>query len=194
MVKQANQKTVIKVKTSYVSTIISISLVLFVLGLLGVILVNANQISKHVKENIGLSLYLKDDMGRAQVDKFKEILINKEYTNRIEFVSKEDAAALLKADLGEDFVDFLGYNPLSSSVDLYVNSEFAEESSVKLIANELRILPAVKEVVYQKDLITLVNSNIRKIGLILFGFSLLLLIVVIALINNTIRFYYIFFC
>ena len=103
MVKQANQKTVIKVKTSYVSTIISISLVLFVLGLLGVILVNANQISKHVKENIGLSLYLKDDMGRAQVDKFKEILINKEYTNRIEFVSKEDAAALLKADLGEDF-------------------------------------------------------------------------------------------
>ena len=162
MTKQENQKAGIKVKTSYVSTIISISLVLFVLGLLGVILVNANKISDHVKENIGLSLYLKEDVTNVQVVKLKQLLTNKEYTNRIEFVSKEDAATMLKNDLGEDFVDFLGYNPLTSSVDLYVNSEFAEEETVKVIAKELKRLPAVKEVVYQKDLISVVNSNVQK--------------------------------
>jgi len=187
MVKQENQKTAIKVKTSYVSTIISISLVLFILGLLGVILLNANQISEHVRENIGFSLYLKDGVEGKKVDDLQSILLEKEYTNRIEFISKEAAAEMLRDDLGEDFVDFLGYNPLSSSIDLYVNSDFAEESSIILIANELKRFPAVKEVIYQKDLLAEVNENVQKIGLILFGFSVLLLIVVIALINNTIR-------
>ena len=187
MAKDENQKSAVRVKTSYVSTIISISLVLFMLGLLGIILVNAKQISDHVKQNIGFSLYLKDDLSQSDIDKLQKVLQAKEYTNRIEYINKEQAAELLKKDLGEDFVDFLGYNPLSGSIDLYLNSEFAEETSVGSITRELKSLPAVKMVDYQKDLIAAVNSNVQKIGMILLGFSILLLIVVIALINNTIR-------
>lgn len=187
MAKQESQKSAIKVRTSYVSTIISISLVLFMLGMLGIILLNAKQISDHVKENIGFSLYLKDDLSATEITRLKQLLEAKEYTNRIEYIDKEQAAAIMKKELGEDFVEFLDFNPLSGSIDVYLNSEYAEEGSAKLIENELKRLPAVRMVDYQMDLIAAVNKNVRKIGLVLLGFSLLLLIVVIALINNTIR-------
>jgi len=187
MAKQENQKSAIKVRTSYVSTIISISLVLFMLGMLGIILLNAKQISDHVKENIGFSLYLKDDLSETDISRLQQLLEAKEYTNRIEYINKEQAAEIMKKELGEDFVEFLGFNPLSGSIDVYLNSEFAEEGRAKLIEGELKRLPAVRMVDYQIDLIAAVNKNVRKIGLVLFGFSVLLLIVVIALINNTIR-------
>lgn len=187
MAKQESQKSAIKVRTSYVSTIISISLVLFMLGMLGIILLNAKQISDHVKENIGFSLYLKDDLSQTEITRLQQLLEAKEYTNRIEYIDKEQAAAIMKKELGEDFVEFLDFNPLSGSIDVYLNSEYAEEGSAKLIENELKRLPAVRMVDYQMDLIAAVNKNVRKIGLVLLGFSVLLLIVVIALINNTIR-------
>ncbi|MBL4706987.1 MAG: ABC transporter permease [Flavobacteriales bacterium] len=187
MAKQENQKSAIRVKTSYVSTIISISLVLFMLGMLGIILINAKQISDHVKENIGFSLYLKEGLTEKDVSALKKVLEGKEYTNRIEYISKEQAAEIMKKDLGEDFVEFLEFNPLLGSVDVYLNSAFAEEESVRSIEKELKRLPAVKMVDYQMDLIAAVNANVRKIGFVLLGFSILLLVVVIALINNTIR-------
>jgi len=187
MSKQESQKSAIKVKTSYVSTIISISLVLFMLGMLGIILLNAKQISDHVKENIGFSLYLKENLSEADISRLKQVLEAKEYTNRIDYIDKEQAAEIMKKELGEDFVEFLDFNPLSGSIDLYLNAKFAEEGSAELIEKELKRLPAVKMVDYQMDLIAAVNKNVRKIGLVLLGFSLLLLIVVIALINNTIR-------
>lgn len=187
MAKQESQKSAIKVRTSYVSTIISISLVLFMLGILGIILLNAKQISDHVKENIGFSLYLKDDLSATEITRLQQLLEAKEYTNRIEYIDKEQAAAIMKKELGEDFIEFLDFNPLSGSIDVYLNSEYAEEGSAKLIENELKRLPAVRMVDYQMDLIAAVNKNVRKIGLVLLGFSVLLLIVVIALINNTIR-------
>lgn len=187
MSKPENQKSVVRVKTSYVSTIISISLVLFMLGLLGIILLNAKQLSDHVKQNIGFSLYLQENVTPNEIAKLQEVLEAKEYTNRIEYIDKEKAAEMLKKDLGEDFVEFLGYNPLLGSIDLYLNSAFAEEASVEKIESELKRFPAVKMVDYQKDLIAAVNANVKRIGIILLGFSALLLIVVIALINNTIR-------
>ena len=187
MAKQENQKSAIRVKTSYVSTIISISLVLFMLGMLGIILINAKQISDHVKENIGFSLYLKEGLTEKDVSALKKVLEGKEYTNRIEYISKEQAPEIMKKDLGEDFVEFLEFNPLLGSVDVYLNSAFAEEESVRSIEKELKRLPAVKMVDYQMDLIAAVNANVRKIGFVLLGLSILLLVVVIALINNTIR-------
>lgn len=187
MAKQENQKSVIKVRTNYVSTIISISLVLFMLGVLGIILLNAKKISDHVKENIGFSLYLKEGLSENDISHLQQVLEAKEYTNRIEYINKEEAAEIMKKELGEDFVEFLDFNPLSGSVDLYLNATYAEEGSAKLIEAELKRLPAVKMVDYQMDLIAAVNKNVKKIGLVLLGFSVLLLIVVIALINNTIR-------
>jgi cell division transport system permease protein len=187
MAKQENQKSVIKVRTNYVSTIISISLVLFMLGVLGIILLNAKKISDHVKENIGFSLYLKEGLSENDISRLQQVLEAKDYTNRIEYINKEEAAEIMKKELGEDFVEFLDFNPLSGSVDLYLNAAYAEEGSAKLIENELKRLPAIKMVDYQMDLIAAVNKNVKKIGLVLLGFSVLLLIVVIALINNTIR-------
>lgn len=187
MSKEQKEKPAFKVKTNYISTIISISLVLFMLGLLGLIVLNAKQISNHVKQNIGFSLYLNDDLNQNDIDRLIQTLEAKEYTNRLEYIDKEKAAALLKEDLGEDFLEFLGYNPLSGSIDLFLNPEFAEQESVAKISKELSKHKLIREVSYQQDLIAEVNENIRKIGMILIGFSVLLLIVVIALINNTIR-------
>ena len=187
MAKQENQKSGIKVKTSYVSTIISISLVLFMLGLFGVILLNAKKISDHVKENIGFALYLNEEVNEKELSELQNTLKSKEYTNRIEYIDKEQAATMLKKDLGEDFIKHLGYNPLSRSIDLYLNSDYATEERVSSITRELRAFPAIKTVDYREALITEVNANVKKIGLVLLGFSVLLLIVVVALINNTIR-------
>jgi cell division transport system permease protein len=187
MSKEQKTKTTMKVKTNYVSTIISISLVLFMLGLLGLIVLNAKQISDHVKQNIGFSLFLDEEITPEQVSKIEKSLLSKSYTNRTEYIDKEQAAEMLKKDLGEDFIDFLGYNPLTGSIDVYLNSSYAETDSIKWIESDLKKIKKVKEVSYQQDLISEVNSNIQKIGIVLLGFSLLLLIVVIALINNTIR-------
>ena len=187
MGKEEKKPTAIKAKTSYASTVISISLVLFMLGLLGIILVNAKQISDHVKENIGFSLYLHEEPSKRELEHIKSILEEKEYTARLNYTDKEEAAEIMKKDLGEDFVDFLGYNPLNASFDLYLKADYAEKSKIESIEKELKKMPHFKEVIYQKDLLTVVNSNIKKIGLVLLGFSILLLIVVVALINNTIR-------
>ncbi|KAA3650277.1 MAG: cell division protein FtsX [Bacteroidetes bacterium] len=187
MTKVEKAKSSMRVKTNYVSTIISISLVLFMLGLLGLIVLNAKQISDHVKQNIGFSIYLQDEISPAELKSLQEKLLAKPYTNRIEYIDKEAAATMLKEDLGEDFVEFLGYNPLAGSIDVYLNADFAETESMNQISAELKKFKKVKEVSYQPDLISEVNDNIQKIGLVLLGFSVLLLIVVIALINNTIR-------
>lgn len=180
-------KAPFRVRSSYVSTIISISLVLFMMGLLGMILLNAKKISDHVKENVGMSIYLQDELSEKQIQNLQTELIAKVYTNRITYVDQETAATLLEEDLGEDFVDFLGYNPLSASIDLYLKAAFADEDQIQEIVAEVKKYPIVKEVVYQKDLLAELNGNIRRIGLVLLAFSALLLIVVIALINNTIR-------
>jgi cell division transport system permease protein len=187
MVKNEKKSSKGRVKTSYVSTIISISLVLFMLGMLGLILLNAQRVSNYVKENIGLSLYLKEDVKQSQINELQSFLESKEYVKRTVFVSSEEAAELMKKDLGEDFVDFLGFNPLTASIDVFLNADFAESENISKIEKELSKSPLVKEVVIQKDLLSEVNRNIRKIGVVLLGFSLLLLIIVIALINNTIR-------
>ncbi len=187
MVKSEKKPFKGKVKTSYLSTIISISLVLFMLGMLGLILLNAKRVSNYVKENIGLSLYLKENVMQSQINELQSSLESKEYVKRTVFVSSEEAADLMKKDLGEDFVDFLGFNPLTASIDVFLNADFAESENISKIEKELSKSPLVKEVVIQKDLLSEVNRNIRKIGVVLLGFSLLLLIIVIALINNTIR-------
>lgn len=187
MTKVEKNKGIIKAKSNYLSTIISITLVLFMLGLLGMIVLNAQKISEHVKQNIGFSLYLQDGLSKSELKSLEKDIKAKEYTNRIEYVSKEKAAELLKKDLGEDFVDFLGYNPLSESIDVYLKADYANEDKMIEIEKSLSSYPMVKEVVYQKDLISEVNANVRRISIVLVGFSILLLIVVIALINNTIR-------
>lgn len=178
-----------KIRSSYFSTIVSLSLVLFVLGLLGLVVLNAKKLSDYVKENIGLSIILNDSIKEADLMMLKKQLDIANFVKKATFVTKEQAAQSLQKDLGEDFVKFLGYNPLLSSFDIKLKAEYANNDSLLAIENRLLKNDNIKEVYYQKSLVNVINENVRKIGLVLLGFCFLLSVISIALINNTIRLY-----
>lgn len=176
-----------RLKTSYISTVISIALVLFVLGLLGLVILHARKISDHVKENISISVILQDNASDADATHLQKTLDSMAGVNSTEFIPKEIAAEKLMAELGEDFVAFLGYNPLNPTIEVTLRSGYANTDSLALFEKSLLTNRLVKEVDYQKDLVHLVNENVRKIGFVLLLFSILLMVIAFALINNTIR-------
>ena len=182
-VSDASKKT----KTIYISTIFSIALVLLMLGMLGLILVHAKNLSNYVKENIVLNIIVDEGAKETAVLQFqKELNANIAIKNTV-YVNKEMAARNLTNDLGEDFVNFLGYNPLLSTIDVYLKADYANNKSIDALKANIAKNPIVKEVIYQSSLIDMVNKNINTIGLIILGFAAILLIISIALINNTIR-------
>ncbi|HWS00246.1 MAG TPA: ABC transporter permease [Prolixibacteraceae bacterium] len=173
--------------SSYFSTILSISLVLFLFGLLGLLLINAKRLSNYVMENVGVTLILKENTREVDILKLQKTLEATAYIKSTRFVDKETAAEELKKDLGEDFVDFLGYNPLLSSIDVKVNAEFANpESLIQLEAQFLKF-PEVQEVYYQRNLVEQLNSNVKKLSMIILVLSIIMFTIFVALINNTIR-------
>jgi len=157
------------------------------LGLMGLLILNAKKLSNHVKENVGFSVILKNDIKEVDMIRLQKNLDASDFVKSTEFITKEKAAQDLQKDLGEDFINFLGYNPLLSSIDIKLNANYANNDSLSVIEKRLRTYPQVKEVFYQKNLINLINENINRIGLIILLFSILLLFISIALINNTIR-------
>lgn len=176
-----------KTKTVYISTVISIALVLLMTGLLGLILVHAKNLSNYVKENIVLNIIVNEGAKEVDILALQRQLDSHPYVLKTQYVSKELAARNLTKDLGEDFVEFLGYNPLLSSIDVYMKAEYANNASIQQFTKQLTSNPLVKEAIYQKSLIDMVNQNIRAIGLVILAFAAILLIISIALINNTIR-------
>lgn len=176
-----------KTKTVYISTVISIALVLLMTGLLGLILVHAKNLSNYVKENIVLNIIVNEGAKEVDILALQRQLDSHPYVLKTQYVSKELAARNLTKDLGEDFVEFLGYNPLLSSIDVYMKAEYANNTSIQQFTKQLTSNPLVKEAIYQKSLIDMVNQNIRAIGLVILAFAAILLIISIALINNTIR-------
>jgi cell division transport system permease protein len=176
-----------KLLGSAITTIISLSLVLFMLGLLGIIILNARKLSDDVKENIGIQIVLNDNTKEVNVQWLLKTLDATEYVKSTEFITKEEAASRLQNDLGEDFIDFLGYNPLLASINVHLKAEYANNDSLLWIEKELLGYKPVKEVIYQKSLINSINENLRKIGFVIIIFSGLLMVIALALINNTIR-------
>lgn len=176
-----------RLRSSYVTAIISISLVLLLLGLVGLLLLNAKKISDHVKENIGFSVILKEHVKEVDIIRLQKNLDASRYVKTTEYISAEEAAAELQEELGEDFLEFLGYNPLLPSIEVKLNAAYANPDSIHMIQDELAAREQVKELYYQESLIHLINENVKKISLILLGFSVLMFLIVVALINNTIR-------
>ncbi len=176
-----------KLRTSSVTVIISLALVLFMLGLLGLVIINAKKLSNHIKENVGFQVVLKDTTTNAELDILKQELSSSAYTKKVDFISKDEAAKKLQKDLGEDFITFLGYNPLLSSLDVKLNSDYANVDSLARFEKEIMQKHFVKEVIYHKDMIKQVNDNAKVISIYILVFSGLLLVVAVALINNTIR-------
>jgi cell division transport system permease protein len=176
-----------KTKTIYVSTVISISLVLLMVGLLGLILVHGRKLSKYVKENIVLNVIINEGTKEVDILQMQKQIDGNNYVKNSAYVSKEEAAKILTADLGEDFIKFLGYNPLLSTIDVYLKADFANNESIEVLSKQLRKNPIINEVRYQKSLVDMINQNIRTISLVILGFGGVLLIIAVALINNTIR-------
>lgn len=183
----SEQQTRRRTQSSSITTIVSISLVLFMLGLLGLILLNTEKLSNHVKENIAFQIILSDKATEADIAKLRKMLDASEYAKSSEYTTKEEAAEKLKEDLGEDFISFLGYNPLLPSINVHLNAAYANTDSIAWIEKEILQNKKVKEVNYQPNLIKMVNDNARNLSLIILVFSVLLMIVALALINNTIR-------
>lgn len=176
-----------KAHTSNISTVVGIALVLFMLGSLLFVILNAKKLSDHVKESFRVQVFLNEDAKEADILKFQKLLEAEPFIAATNYITKEEAVMMMEEEIGENFVEFLGFNPLQASLDVHLEAEYAHSDSLIWIEQSILANPRVKEVVYQPDLIDLVNQNIRKISMVVLGFSLLLLIIAIALINNTIR-------
>lgn len=178
-----------KINTSYVTSVISITLVLFTLGFLGLFILHAKSLSNYIKENIGFEIIMKDGIKEADIIFLQKQLDINPAIKSTEYITKEEASRKLTEVLGEDFTEFIEdkYNPLLPSIDIRFNADWANNDSIIIMENYVRENSSVKEVYYQKSVVHLINRNLRKISLVLFGFSLLLLFITVALINNTIR-------
>ncbi len=185
--KPKQQKLNRRIFKSYLTTTVSISMVLFLIGMLGVVLLNAERLAKYVRENIGVTLVLKDDIQEKDVADLQASLKASNFVKSSEYIDKETAAEKLKKDLGEDFTGFLGYNPLLSSIDVKLYADFATPEKLSLLEKKFMEFPQVKEVMFQRDIVSIINENVKKIGIVLIFFSGLLLFIFSALINNTIR-------
>ncbi len=176
-----------RLRSSYVSTVVSITLVLFVMGLLGLIILHASKLSGHVRESIAVSVFLDDRAGSTEIRRLQSALNNMPAVNETIYISREEAAEDLMQELGEDFISFLGYNPLPPSIVIHLRSGYANPDSITVFEQQIRQYPLITDVDYQQSLVHLVHENVQRIGIGLFIFSILLLTVSVALINNTIR-------
>jgi cell division transport system permease protein len=176
-----------RLRGSYVTTTISLSLVLFMIGLVGLLLLNAKKLSDIVKENINFTIVLKPDTHEVDILRLQKELDALKYIKSTEYITRERAANEFKKTLGEDFVSFLGYNPLLSSIEIKLHAMYANSDSIVKIEKKFKNNPLIQEIIYEKSLIHLVNENIRKISVVILGFSGLLFLIAIALINNTVR-------
>jgi cell division transport system permease protein len=176
-----------KTKTIYISTVFGIAMVLLMVGLLGLILVHANNLKRYVKENIVLNIFVDDAAHETDVLQLQKQLDANPMVKQTQYVSKELAARNLQKDLGEDFVKFLGYNPLSQSLDVYLKADYANNVDIEKFKTELLKNPLVKEVKYQQSLVDEMNQNLTSISLVILVFAGIFVILSVALINNTIR-------
>ncbi|TKG90124.1 FtsX-like permease family protein [Puteibacter caeruleilacunae] len=172
---------------SYITSFLSISLVLFLMGMLGLVVLNAKRLADYVRENIGLTIILDDDIREAEVVQFQKTIKAADFTKSTRYIDKEQAAKELSEDLGEDFVGFLGYNPLQEVIDVKLHAGYSNPDSMLVLEKYFSGNPLVKEVHYQKDLVSIINRNLNRIGGFLLIFSGVLLLIFFVLINNTIR-------
>ncbi len=171
----------------FISSIISTTLVLYVFALLGLVVYVSNNLSKHLKENILLQVVLDKEATVEQQTEVSNYLKNAEYVKSFEFIDSTRAAKDFIAETGQDFISDLGYNPLSSSFDIYLKQEFSDQTSANQIMNSLRKFPACKDFKYQETLIDQINDTFKSITPVLLGLTLLFFIISVILINNTVR-------
>jgi len=176
-----------RLRSSYISVIISISLVLFLLGILGLLVLNTKKVSNYFKESAAISLYLKNGIAKDKILNLQVSIDDQEFTKSTKFISKEEAAEIYKKENGEDFMDFLGYNPLENSIDIYVKADYVSPEKMEEIENKYKDNQYVSSVSYDKPLINLLTKNVRRISFFILIFSGLATLIVVVLINSSIR-------
>ncbi|MCC1483770.1 cell division protein FtsX [Winogradskyella immobilis] len=176
-----------KLISSYISVVVSIALVLFLLGCLGLLVINSKKVADHFKEQVVMTIYLNDTAKDVEVNQLKKSLIMADYSKEAIYVSKEEAAEFMKADTGEDFMDFVGYNPLKNSIDVYLKADFVTTETLTEITEDLSEKGFIEEVRYDNDLVELMNNNVKKITFWVLIISALFTLIAVLLINSSIR-------
>ena len=176
-----------RIFNSWITSLISITLVLLLIGMLGLILINAGRLSDYVREKIGFTLVLHENVNEAEINRVQKILNSSDFIKSTLFIDKETAAKVLVDDLGEDFTEFLGYNPLFASLEVKLFAKYTHPDSLQILEKEFLKYPQIKDVYYQESLVSVINQNVSRISFILLLVSGLLTLIFIALINNTIR-------
>jgi cell division transport system permease protein len=176
-----------KLISSYFSVVLSIALVLFLLGILGLLVLNTQKMADRSKEQITISIFLKENAKEIEIEQLQKTLAMADYTKSAIYVSKEEAAKQHSADIGEDFVDYLGYNPLKNSIDVNLKADFVTEDKVTEIANSLSEKTYVDEVSYDKVLVGMVAESVEKIGFWILIASAIFTLIAVLLINSSIR-------
>ncbi len=178
----------------YLSVVFSISIALFVIGLLGLLVLHSKKLTQLIKENIEIQVYLKKDIAKSELTQIRHSFEQADYISKdkegkpqIIFISKDQAAKNFIAETGEDFASFLGENPLRDAFTININEDHQSEKMMANIKKNIQEYSGIFEVVYVNDLIDVINKNIRNISLILASFAVILILVVIILINNTIK-------
>ncbi len=172
---------------SYLSSVISISLVLLLAGLTGLLAVNTKSVSEYFRENIKISILFEDSAKDNQAEVVLGILQGKEYIKRATFISREEGTREMAEILGSDFLEIFEVNPIPISIDLFLKAQYLESDSLSEIEKEISSMPLVREVVYQESLVNTINNNMERAGMIIIVFIALLLFISVVLINNTIR-------
>ena len=173
--------------SSYFSVVISISLVLFLLGLLGLLVLNSKRVADHFKEQVPIVIFLKDSAKEVEVDQLQRSLELADYTRSAKFVSKEEAAEEHMAEIGENYVEYLGENPLQDNIDVRLRADFVTPEKVEEIITEIKSKTFVEDVGYDKPLIEQLTENVKRISFWVLVVTAIFLVVAILLINSSIR-------
>ena len=173
--------------STYFSVVVSISLVLFLTGIIGILLVNSKKVADHFKEQIVMTIYLKDSAKEIELKQLQKTLRLNAATKKVIYVSKEEASQRHANEIGEDFMEFLGYNPLLNSIDVYFKASFLNPAVVSKLSKDIALYSYVNEVVYDRPLLELLDENIKKITFWMLLASGIFIIVAVLLINSSIR-------
>ena len=176
-----------KLISSYFSVVISIALVLFLLGCLGLLVLNAKKVADHFREQVVVTIYLNDSAKEVEVNQLQKSLAMADYTKEAKYVSKEEAAQIVKSDLGEDFTEFLGTNPLQNSIDVYLNADYVTNETLDGITAELANKAFIEDIKYDNNLVELMNDNVKKITFWVLILSAVFTLIAVLLINSSIR-------
>lgn len=176
-----------KLISSYFSVTLSIALVLLLLGVLGLLVLNTRKLADHFKEQVTLSVFFKDTARQVEIDQLQKSLVMAPYTKNALYVSKEEAAEQHSAEIGENFLEFLGYNPLKNSIDLQLNAAYVSPVQIDSIATDIETRGFVEEVSYDRPTIALLTENVQRIGLGILIASGVFTLIAVLLINSSIR-------